>query len=134
MAISDPIADMLTKIRNAYLVQHETLTVRNSNINQEIVRVMKAEGYIEDYSVEEAENKAYKKLRIILKYDASMKPVVHEIRKISKPGRRVYSKYRNIQRVRDGFGTLIVSTSKGVLTDKQAKELKIGGELICSIW
>ncbi len=132
MAVSDPIADMLTKIRNAYMAQHEQLVVKNSKINQEIVRVMQLEGYIEDYEVDNSQS--IKTMTITLKYDESMKPVVHEIKKISKPGRRIYSKYRNIQRVRNGFGTVIISTSKGVLTDKQAREMKVGGELICSIW
>ncbi len=132
MAVSDPIADMLTKIRNAYMAQHEQLVVKNSKINQEIVRVMQLEGYIESYEIDNSQS--IKTMTITLKYDESMKPVVHEIKKISKPGRRIYSKYRNIQRVRNGFGTVIISTSKGVLTDKQAREMKVGGELICSIW
>ena len=132
MAVSDPIADMLTKIRNAYMAKHEQLVVKNSNINREIARVMKLEGYIKNYEIDNSQS--IKTMTITLKYDQSMNPVVHEIKKISKPGRRIYSKYRNIQRIRNGFGTVIISTSKGVLTDKQAREMKIGGELICFIW
>ncbi len=134
MAISDPIADMLTKIRNAYLARHDSLEVSCSKINSEIIRVMKAEGFVGDYSITESEQSPFKKIKITLKYDSLEKPVIHEIKKISTPGRRVYSKYKNIHRIRNGFGTTIVSTSHGMLTDKQAREQKIGGELICSIW
>lgn len=136
MAVSDPVADMLTKIRNACMAGHKDLYIRNSNINREIVRVMSSEGYIADYSVEKVpESKSnHEVIMLVLKYDAEKKPVIHEIKKISKPGRRVYAKYRNIERIRNGFGTLIVSTSKGLITDREAREKKIGGELICSIW
>ena len=136
MAVSDPVADMLTKIRNACMAKHADLHIRNSNINREIVRVMKSEGYIEEYSVAKIpESKSnHEVITLVLKYDAGKNPVIHEIKKISKPGRRVYAKYRNIERIRNGFGTLIVSTSKGLITDREARENKIGGELICSIW
>lgn len=134
MAISDPIADMLTKIRNACSARHKDLWVRNSNINREIMRVMKNEGYIENFQVEENEEIRHQVIRLTLKYDEEQNPIIHEIKKISKPGRRIYSKYRNIGKVRNGFGTLIVSTSSGVVTDREAREKKVGGELICSIW
>lgn len=134
MAVSDPIADMLTKIRNACSAGHRELYIKNSNINREIIKVMKSEGYIEDFNVQKISESNHDVVRLVLKYDAKENPVIHEIKKISKPGRRIYTKYRNIERVRDGFGTLILSTSQGLITDREAREKKVGGELICSIW
>lgn len=134
MAVSDPIADMLTKIRNAYMAGHKELFITKSKINQEIVRVMKTEGYVEEYLIQNSEHTMHKIIKLILKYDSKKNPMIHEIKKISKPGRRVYAQYRNIERVRNGFGTLIISTSQGLITDKEAREKKVGGELICSIW
>ena len=103
-------------------------------MNREIIRVMKNEGYIEDYSVESVENSIHTVVKLVLKYDSKENPVIHEIKKISKPGRRIYSKYRNIQRIKNGFGTVILSTSQGLITDREAREKQVGGELICSIW
>lgn len=134
MSVSDPVADMLTKIRNACMAGHKDLFVRNSNINREIMRVLKNEGYIENYNVETQADSNHEIIKLFLKYDDKKQPVIHEIKKISKPGRRVYAKYRNIERIRDGFGTLILSTSLGLITDREAREKKVGGELICSIW
>ncbi len=134
MAISDSIADMLTKIRNAYRAGHTTVVVRNSKINKEIMKVLQNEGYINKFRVEKRENSVFSFLKIMLRYDDNNKPVIHEIEKISKPGRRVYAKYRNIERVRNGFGTYIVSTSQGVISDREARKNKVGGELICLVW
>ena len=96
MAVSDPVADMLTMVRNAYRAQHENILVRNSKVNREVIRVLHQEGYINSFSVVEMKNKSFSMLNIVLKYDTQGKPVVHEIKKISKPGRRMYAKYKNI--------------------------------------
>lgn len=132
MAVSDPIADMLTKIRNGLRAEHLHVDVAQSKLKKEVARVLKEEGYIENFK--ERKKKHLTSLRIFLRYDSRKKPVIHEIKKISTPGRRVYSKYRSMERVRNGYGTLIVSTSHGVVSDKEARLKKVGGELICSVW
>lgn len=134
MAVSDPIADMLTIVRNAYRAKHEHILVRNSKVNKDIVSVLSKEGYIKNFSVTKDNKKVFSLLKVELVYDEKGNPVIHEIKKISKPGRRVYAKYKNIGRERNGFGTIIVSTSRGVITDREAREKKVGGELICSVW
>lgn len=133
MAVSDLVADMLTIVRNAYMARHTSIVVRNSKVNKEIIRVLHEEGYVGEFT-EVKDDSPVNKLSVVLKYDQKGFPVVHEIKKISKPGRRVYAKYKNIARERGGFGTIIVSTSRGVITDRQARAQKIGGELICSVW
>ncbi len=132
MSISDPIADMLTKIRNASRAGNDTVTLRMSNITLEILKILKGEGYILNFKTI-AENK-YPDLCVYLKYDEQNQPVIRNIRRISKPGCRMYVGYRNMPKVLSGLGTLILSTAKGVITDKRALHEKVGGELICSIW
>lgn len=132
MAVSDPVADMLTKIRNASLARFERVDVTTSKLKLEIVKVLKSEGYIKNFKKVAADNISC--IRIFLKYDEANKPIIHGIEKISKPGRRIYSGYRKLPRVFNGYGTIIVSTSDGVTTGKRATEKQVGGELICSIW
>jgi len=132
MAISDPVADMLTKIRNASRARFEQVDVYNSSLKMDLVTILKEEGYIKDFKTMSEEGVNY--IRLILKYDTDNKSVIHGIKKISTPGRRMYVGYKKLPRVFNGFGTLIVSTSSGVITGKKAKDSKIGGELICSIW
>lgn len=132
MSVSDPISDMLTKVRNASMARHEKVDIPASKIKLEIVKILKAEGYIKNFKKLVQEGKAT--IRILLKYDEANDPVIHGIEKISKPGRRVYAGYKTMPRVRNGYGTLIVSTSSGLTTGKKAAELQVGGELICSVW
>jgi small subunit ribosomal protein S8 len=132
MSISDPIADMLTKIRNAGMVKHEKVDIPTSKLKLEIVKILKTEGYIKNFKKVSQGITNY--IRIFLKYDGETKSVIHGIEKISKPGRRVYAGYKYIPRVYNGYGTLIVSTSTGVTTGKKASEKKIGGEVICTVW
>ena len=132
MAVSDPVADMLTKIRNASLAGFEKVNVTTSKLKLEIVKVLKTEGYIKNFKKVAVDNISY--IHIFLKYDEVDKPIIHGIKKISKPGRRIYAGYRKLPRVFNGYGTIIVSTSNGVTTGKRATEKKVGGELICSIW
>ncbi|RKX80116.1 MAG: 30S ribosomal protein S8 [Spirochaetes bacterium] len=132
MAISDPLADMLTKIRNASSARHEKVDILASKLKLEIIKILKNEGYIKNFKKISQDSFAY--IRVFLKYDDKMEPVIHGIEKVSKPGRRIYSGYRKIPRVLNGYGTLIVSTSSGVITGKKAVEKKVGGELICTIW
>jgi len=132
MSVSDPVADMLTKLRNAGMAKHDDVDVLPSRLKQEIAKILKAEGYIESFRVQPKDDKEV--LHIVLKYDENERPVIHGMERVSKPGRRVYTGYKSMPRVYNGYGILIVSTSKGVTTGKKAKEEKVGGEIICSVW
>ena len=132
MSASDPVADMLTKVRNAANARHEKVDIPASKLKLEIVKIMKTEGYIKNFK--KVQEDGHSVIRIILKYDDSNNPVIHGAKKISTPGRRVYSGYKDLPRVFNGYGTIIVSTSAGVTTGKKASEKMVGGELICSIW
>ena len=132
MSASDPVADMLTKVRNAANARHEKVDIPASKLKLEIVKIMKTEGYIKNFK--KVQEDGHSVIRIILKYDDSNNPVIHGVKKISTPGRRVYSGYKDLPRVFNGYGTIIVSTSAGITTGKKATEKQVGGELICSIW
>jgi small subunit ribosomal protein S8 len=132
MSVSDPVADMLTKIRNAGMAKHEKVDIPASKLKLEIVKILKTEGFIKNFKkVAQGEMNT---IRVFLKYDEATSPVIHGIEKVSTPGRRVYAGYKNMPRVYNGYGTLIVSTSIGVTTGKKAAEKKVGGELICTVW
>ena len=132
MSVSDPIADMLTKVRNAVQARHENVDVPTSKLKLEIVKILKTEGYIKNFKKVQEENRNL--IRIVLKYDDSNNSVINGLEKVSTPGRRVYSGYKDLPRVFNGFGTLIVSTSVGVTTGKKAAEKQVGGEVICKVW
>lgn len=132
MAISDPVADMLTKIRNASQAKHEKVDVTNSKLKLQIIKIMKSEGYIKTFKKVTIDGVPC--LRVMLKYDENEAPIIHGIERVSTPGRRVYTGYRDIPRVFNGMGIVVVSTSHGVTTGKVASQEKIGGELICTIW
>jgi small subunit ribosomal protein S8 len=132
MSVSDPVADMLTKIRNASLAKFERVDIPTSKLKLEIVKILKNEGYVKNFKKVTQDNVTY--LRVFLKYDDAENPIIRGLEKISTPGRRVYSGYRKMPRVLNGYGTLIVSTSEGVTTARKALEKKVGGELICSVW
>lgn len=132
MSVSDPVADMLTKIRNASMAGLEKVDIASSKLKLEIVKILKNEGYIKNFK--KVNQDELNVLRVYLKYDEKSQPIIHGIQKISTPGRRVYSGYKELPRIRNGYGTLIVSTSVGVTTGKKASEKKVGGELICSVW
>jgi small subunit ribosomal protein S8 len=132
MSCSDPIADMLTKIRNASLARFEKVDIATSRLKLEIVKILKNEGYVKNFKKISQDNFNY--IRIFLKYDEGQNPILHGLKKISTPGRRVYSGYKGMPRIFNGYGTLIISTSTGVTTGKKAFEKKVGGELICSVW
>jgi small subunit ribosomal protein S8 len=132
MAVSDPVADMLTKIRNASQAKHEKVDVSNSKLKLQIIKIMKNEGFVKNFKKVTKDGATY--LRVFLKYDENQAPVIHGIERLSTPGRRVYTGYKNIPRVYNGYGVVIVSTSSGVITGKKASEQLVGGELICSIW
>ncbi|MCF7940949.1 MAG: 30S ribosomal protein S8 [Spirochaetia bacterium] len=132
MAISDPVADMLTKIRNANLAKHEKVDVTTSKLKLQIVKILKNEGYVKNFKKVTKENVNY--IRIFLKYDEDQQPIIHGLKRVSTPGRRVYTGYKDMPRVFNGHGVVVVSTSSGVITGKKATDQKVGGELICTIW
>lgn len=130
--MTDPIADMLTQIRNALLVGHKSCLVRHSKIKEDVLKIIKESDYIRDYKTEE--KNAKKSIRISLAYDKENKPVIHSIKRISKPGRRVYNASEKLPYVLGGMGILVLSTSKGLMNDRKARAEKVGGEVICEIW
>ncbi|WP_307341399.1 30S ribosomal protein S8 [Caldalkalibacillus uzonensis] len=132
MAMTDPIADMLTRIRNANAVRHQSLEVPASNLKKQIVEILKREGFIRD--AEYIEDNKQGIIRIYLKYGPNNERVITGLKRISKPGLRVYAKSNELPRVLGGLGIAIISTSKGVMTDKEARQQKVGGEVIAYVW
>ncbi|MFM9332341.1 MULTISPECIES: 30S ribosomal protein S8 [Paenibacillus] len=132
MVMSDPIADMLTRIRNANTVRHETVEIPASTIKKEIAEILKKEGFIRD--AEYIEDNKQGIIRVFLKYGPNNERVISGLKRISKPGLRVYTKSTEIPRVLGGLGIAIISTSKGIMTDKDARQSKAGGEVICYVW
>ena len=132
MTMTDPIADMLTRIRNANTVKHETVDVPASNMKKELARILLEEGFVRGYDVIEDEKQGI--IRIQLKYGQAGERVIQGIKRISKPGMRVYADKHEVPRVLNGLGISIISTSKGILTDKQARKENVGGEVICYVW
>ncbi len=132
MTVNDPIADMLTRIRNALGVRKRHVVIPASKLLVEVARVLKSEGYIEHYSV--TKDRPQPMLRIQLKYNADEEPVLSGLQRVSRPGRRVYTKRQNIPLVLSGMGISVLSTPRGVMTGKKAYRLGVGGEVLCYIW
>ena len=132
MSMTDPIADMLTRIRNANMVSHETVEIPSSKLKVELAKLLKSEGFITNYEVKEVGK--FKVLVITLKYDEKHKPVISKLERISKPGLRNYSKAKDLPKVLGCLGVAIISTSKGLLTDRKARKENIGGEVLCYIY
>ena len=132
MTMTDPIADMLTRVRNANMARHEKLEVPASNMKKEIARILKDEGFVRD--VEFVDDSKQGIIRIFLKYGPENEPVISGLKRISKPGLRVYAKRDEVPRVLGGLGIAIISTSQGVVTDKQARQTQVGGEVLAYVW
>ncbi|MFC1844556.1 30S ribosomal protein S8 [Thermodesulfobacteriota bacterium] len=132
MSMSDPLADMLTRIRNAVMVRYETVDVPMSNLKVDVAKVLQQEGFINGYEIVEDNKQGV--LRITLKYGPKDEKVISGIRRVSKPGLRQYVKADDIPKVLSGLGISILSTSKGVITDREARRLRIGGEILCEAW
>jgi len=132
MSISDPVADMLTTIRNAVGVKSEKIDIRPSKLKMEIIKILKNEGYVKNFK--KIVQGKIDIIRVFMKYDEKEHPIIHGIKSVSTPGRRVYFGYRNMPRIYNGLGTVIVSTSAGVTTGKKAVVNKVGGEIICTVW
>ena len=132
MQMSDVIADMLTRIRNANDAKHATVDIPASNMKKAIAEILVEEGYVKSYQIIEDGKQGV--LRVTLKYSAGKQKVIRGIRRVSKPGLRIYAGYEDMPKVMNGLGIAIVSTSKGIMTDKKARETKIGGEVLAFVW
>lgn len=134
MSMSDPIADMLTRIRNGVAARHDSVAMPSSKAKVAIAKVLRDEGFIRDYEVEPLADKAQPNLRVKLSYGGRRQPVLNGIQRISKPGLRVYVRQREIPRVYGGLGIAILSTPKGVMTGTEARRQRLGGEILCYVW
>jgi len=132
MVMTDPIADFLTRIRNANTVMHETTEIPGSKVKVALANILKGEGYIKDFEVVEDGKQGI--IRVYLKYGANREKIITGLKRISKPGLRVYVKKDEVPKVLGGLGTAVISTSRGVMTDKDARKQGLGGEVICYIW
>ncbi len=132
MAMTDPVADMLTRIRNALQARHSEIKFPSSTLKVEIARILKEEGYIKDYRVSTGDERP--QLGILLKYNPDKKATITSIKRVSKPGLRIYVNSQKVPRVLNGLGIAIVSTSRGVMSDKSAREAGVGGEILCEVY
>ncbi len=134
MGMTDPIADMLTRIRNASRMKFKSTDVLLSKLNVNIAKTLKKTGYISGYDIIKGDKKSHETLRIYLKYADSKGAIITNVQRVSKPGRRIYAASKRIPKVLNGYGVAILSTSRGVITDKEARALNVGGEILCNIW
>jgi small subunit ribosomal protein S8 len=130
--LTDPVADMLTRIRNANNALQETVSMPTSNLKTELARILKEEGYIRDYRIDQGES--FDTLVVELKFGQNRERVITDLKRVSKPGRRIYAKKERLPRVLGGMGTAVISTSGGLVTSKRAQELGVGGEVVCFVW
>lgn len=134
MSFNDPVADMLTRIRNASLQRHATVTMPKSKLKLSIAELLKQEGYIRDYSVQPVEGKVFENIVLTLKYTVDRQPVITGLKRVSRPGLRIYSKQAEIPRIRGGLGLAILSTPKGVMSGHEARRQNVGGEVLAYVW
>lgn len=134
MSFTDPVADMLTRIRNANLVFHRETAMPASKLKESLAQILKEEGYIDDYSVQDAVDRPGQVLHVKLKYTAKRERTITGLKRVSKPGLRVYTKADAIPRVLGGLGIAILSTNQGLLTDREARQRRVGGEILCHVW
>ena len=137
MSVNDPIADMLTRVRNGVMAGHSQVAMPSSKIKVEIAKILKEEGFIENFEVANDEQTGFKVLRVKIKYVGERRerrPVISGLERVSKPGRRIYTKKQDIPWVLSGIGIAILSTPKGVMTGQRARKMGIGGELLCKVW
>jgi small subunit ribosomal protein S8 len=130
--MTDPIADMLTRIRNGLSAKHSSVEMPLSKMKLEIAKIMKNEGFVKNYKVNQDDKQGM--LKVMLKYDENETSAICEVKRVSKPGRRVYTDVDSIPKIKNGLGVAVISTSKGILTDKQARNENVGGEVLCYIW
>ena len=132
MSMTDPVADLLTRIRNAILAKYNRVDIPASGLKIDLAKVLKAEGYIKNYKVIKDHRQGI--LRVYLRYDEKAEPIIQGLKRVSRPGRRIYSPSKEMPKVLNGLGINIVSTSKGLMTDRQARTENMGGEVLCSVW
>jgi small subunit ribosomal protein S8 len=132
--MTDPIADMLTRIRNANVAFHDDVLMPSSKVKEALAKILVREGYIEDFAVEDDPEHPARKLRIVMKYTPDRKRTISGIRRVSKPGLRVYTKATDVPRVLGGMGIAVVSTNEGLMTDREARRRRMGGEVLCQVW
>lgn len=132
MTMTDPIADLLTRIRNALKASHESVDVPNSKVKANIAKILKAEGYIRNFKIIPDSRQGV--LRVFLKYDEQKVPVIIGIERVSKPSRRIYAGFDEIPRVLNQYGVNILTTSRGIMSDRDARRMRVGGEILCRIW
>lgn len=134
MTMTDPVADMLTRIRNANTAMHDDVSMPASKLKESLAVILKAEGYITDFAVTENQEAPGRTLKIDMKYSPQRARVISGLKRVSKPGLRVYSKSNEIPRVLGGLGVAVVSTSKGLMSDREARKRRMGGEILCYVW
>lgn len=134
MTMTDPIADMLTRLRNANIAMHDEVRMPSSKAKEALAAVLKSEGYIGDYTVVDSPRGPGRELRIELRYSPERERVISGIRRVSKPGLRVYTKASEVPRVLGGLGISVLSTSQGLMTDREARRRRVGGEVLCQVW
>jgi small subunit ribosomal protein S8 len=134
MTMTDPVADMLTRIRNANIAMHDDTSMPSSKLKENLAALLEKEGYIEGFSVADAEGRPGKTLTVTMKYSPERARVISGIKRVSKPGLRVYSKADKVPRVLGGLGVAVLSTSQGLLTDREARKRRVGGEILCYVW
>ena len=134
MTMTDPIADMLTRLRNANTAMHDDVSMPSSNLKESLAKLLEKEGYIAGFTISESDGRPGKTLRIDMKYSPDRQRVISGVRRVSSPGLRVYTKAERIPRVLGGLGVAIVSTSRGLMTDREARKRRMGGEVLCYVW
>jgi small subunit ribosomal protein S8 len=134
MTMTDPIADMLTRIRNANTAMHDEVSMPSSKVKESLAALLKKEGYIEDFHAADNADRPGRTLTVVMKYSPERARIISGIKRVSKPGLRVYTKSDNIPRVLGGLGVAVVSTSQGLMTDREARKRRMGGEILCFVW
>ena len=134
MTMTDPIADMLTRIRNGNVAFHDEVAMPSSKVKEALAKILEREGYIEGFQIEDQTERPGKKLKIIMKYTQERERTISGLRRISKPGLRVYTKSSDVPRVLGGMGIAILSTNQGLMTDREARQRHVGGEILCHVW
>jgi len=132
--MTDPIADMLTRIRNANVAFHDEVAMPSSKVKEALARILESEGYIDSFAVEDDSSRPGKKLTITMKYTPDRRRTISGLKRVSKPGLRVYTKHAEVPRVLGGMGIAILSTNQGLMTDREARRQKVGGEILCHVW
>jgi len=134
VTMTDPIADMLTRIRNANTAFHDDVIMQSSKVKEALAKILVSEGYIEDLSIDDDPGRPGRKLRIVLKYTPDRRRTISGLRRVSKPGLRVYTSATEVPRVLGGMGIAILSTNQGLMTDREARQRRVGGEILCHVW